>query len=129
MALEPRRRAARRRSARWPAPTWRDWVGQAVESIGTSLDEQTTCAELALFLCRRLCEAAAVDLLPEPVTTSRTGPGTRSATGLDRVAAAGRTELLQEGVPQDAHGLSVRACCWAATGSRRSGCTTGAPCW
>ncbi|MFJ9646248.1 PP2C family protein-serine/threonine phosphatase [Streptomyces sp. NPDC101206] len=96
-------------SAPWPAPTWRDWVGQAVESIGTSLDEQTTCAELALFLCRLLCEAAAVDLLPEPVTTSRTRPGARSAAGLDRVAAAGRTELLQEGAPQDAHGLSVRA--------------------
>ncbi|MFK0258560.1 PP2C family protein-serine/threonine phosphatase [Streptomyces sp. NPDC090445] len=88
---------------------WRDLAGQAVESVGTSLDEQATCAELALFLCRQLCEAAAVDLLPEPVTTSHTRAGTRSAAGLDRVAAVGRTGLLEAAVPQDGPGLSVRA--------------------
>ncbi|MFE7543878.1 hypothetical protein ACFU5X_24465, partial [Streptomyces platensis] len=46
-------------------------VEEAAEQIGTSLDEQTTCAELARFLCRYLCDAAAVDLLAEQGTGAR----------------------------------------------------------
>ncbi|WP_225851017.1 PP2C family protein-serine/threonine phosphatase [Streptomyces sp. HPF1205] len=40
----------------------------AAETIGTCLDGATTCRELAAFLVRhRVCEAAAVELLPEDV--------------------------------------------------------------
>ncbi|MFC8916847.1 PP2C family protein-serine/threonine phosphatase [Streptomyces sp. NPDC047821] len=80
---------------------------QAVESIGTTLDERTTCVELARFLCGRLCEAAAVDLLPEGDGTARGAAGPE----LERVATAGRAELLAPGLARtgDAGSLLVRA--------------------
>lgn len=80
---------------------------QAVESIGTSLDERTTCAELAAFVHGRLCDAAAVDLLPEDAPVSGPVPGA----GLVRAATAGRAELLAPGLVPTATGrpLSVRA--------------------
>ncbi|WTE73928.1 SpoIIE family protein phosphatase [Streptomyces sp. NBC_01615] len=62
----------------------------AVESIGTTLDEQTTCTELAAFVCRHFCDAAAVDLLPADAPATRQTPDP----GLSRAAAAGLTELL-----------------------------------
>ncbi|MFD4150101.1 protein phosphatase, partial [Streptomyces goshikiensis] len=53
----------------------------AAEQVGTSLDEATTCHELAEFLFRTLCDAVGVDL--------RTDDG-----GLSRVAVAGAVRLL-----------------------------------
>ncbi|WP_079175969.1 PP2C family protein-serine/threonine phosphatase [Actinacidiphila rubida] len=83
-------------------------VEEAVESIGTTLNERTTCAELARFLCREICEAAAVDLLTEDVPTSRPAAGTAP---LVRAAAAGRASLLEPWTPPFAEDrpLSVRA--------------------
>ncbi|MGR4879796.1 PP2C family protein-serine/threonine phosphatase [Streptomyces sp. LARHCF249] len=57
-------------------------VEDALERIGTSGDERETCRELAGFLFRTLCDAAAVDM---------TGSG---AVG-DRVAEAGAADLLR----------------------------------
>ncbi|MFF5448012.1 PP2C family protein-serine/threonine phosphatase [Streptomyces sp. NPDC012888] len=54
----------------------------ALDRIGTTSDERQTCRELAHFLIRTLCDAAAVDLA---------GPGTEPA----RVALAGATALLE----------------------------------
>lgn len=65
----------------------------ALEAIGTTDDEHTTCRELVAFLFRTLCDAAAVDLTVEG--------------RVRRVAAAGATDLLRPpaaGVP-----ASVRA--------------------
>ncbi|MER5184455.1 GAF domain-containing SpoIIE family protein phosphatase [Streptomyces sp. NPDC002896] len=67
------------------------WVEEAVESIGTTLDERTTCAELAGFLCRQMCDAAGVDLLSEDVPAGRHARGLASSP----VAAAGRSALLE----------------------------------
>ncbi|MCX4545692.1 GAF domain-containing SpoIIE family protein phosphatase [Streptomyces sp. NBC_01565] len=53
----------------------------AAEQVGTTLDEATTCEELAGFLHRTLCDAAGVDL-----------PGEDG--GLERVAVAGAVGLL-----------------------------------
>ncbi|QGV82960.1 PP2C family protein-serine/threonine phosphatase [Streptomyces ficellus] len=80
---------------------------QAVETIGSSLDERTTCAELAAFVCGRLCEAAAVDLLAEDVPVLR--PGTRPA--WVRAATAGRADLLApDGAPRgDGRARALRA--------------------
>ena len=79
----------------------------AAESIGTTLDEDTTCAELAGFLRRRVCEAAAVDLLPEDAPAARFGSGRATA----RVATAGRADLLAadcpDGAPAGTHSMTV----------------------
>ncbi|MFF7192311.1 PP2C family protein-serine/threonine phosphatase [Streptomyces sp. NPDC008079] len=78
---------------------------EAVEAIGSTLDEQTTCAELVGFLCRRVSDAAAVDLLPEDVPADRRP----EEPALTRTAAAGRSELLEPRTPLSARSLSVRA--------------------
>ncbi|MCX5195277.1 serine/threonine-protein phosphatase [Streptomyces sp. NBC_00249] len=54
---------------------------EALEAIGTTDDETTTCRELAAFLFRTLCDAAAVDLVLEGRT--------------ERVAVAGAAALLR----------------------------------
>ncbi|MGG2460896.1 PP2C family protein-serine/threonine phosphatase [Streptomyces sp. RGM 3693] len=80
----------------------------AAERIGTTLDARTTCAELARFVCRSLCDAAAVELLPDDTEDGRypsaRHPGAHPATGgataaLHQVAAEGRTRLLEPGGP------------------------------
>ncbi|MEU9119906.1 PP2C family protein-serine/threonine phosphatase [Streptomyces sp. NPDC048506] len=75
-------------------------VEEAAERIGTTLDEQTTCAELSRFLCRHLCDAAAVDLLSEDVTAAR--DPVRPA--LRRVASAGLVKVLQARFTDDGTG-------------------------
>ncbi|MFE1292329.1 PP2C family protein-serine/threonine phosphatase [Streptomyces sp. NPDC058751] len=80
-----------------------DVPDDAVESVGTTLDERTTCEELVAFLCRHVCEAAAVDLLPKDVAAGRRAPDAE----LTRVAAAGRTPLLDP--PKGPRPLSLRA--------------------
>jgi Stage II sporulation protein E (SpoIIE) len=88
-----------------PAPF--NALEEAVESIGTTLDERTTCAELARFVCREICEAAAVDLLAEDVPTGRGAAGPSPA----RVAGAGPAALLDPWTAPGAEGppLTVRA--------------------
>ncbi|MGW5851792.1 PP2C family protein-serine/threonine phosphatase [Streptomyces sp. NPDC055254] len=56
-------------------------LAEAVDAIGTTDDERTTCRELASFLFRTLCDAAAVDLAVEGRT--------------ERVAVAGAAALLE----------------------------------
>ncbi|MET7982583.1 MULTISPECIES: GAF domain-containing SpoIIE family protein phosphatase [unclassified Streptomyces] len=80
-----------------------DALEDAVESIGTTLDERMTCEELVAFVCRRLCDTAAVDLLPTDVAAGRRSPRPEFA----RAAAAGRTRLLTP--PDGPRPLSVRA--------------------
>ncbi|MEW2166805.1 GAF domain-containing SpoIIE family protein phosphatase [Streptomyces sp. NPDC007084] len=80
-----------------------DAVADAVDSVGTTLDGRTTCAELAAFAHRHRCEAAAVDLLPSAVPAGECG---RDPV-LSRVATAGQAELLTPSTgPRP---LSVRA--------------------
>ncbi|MET9606751.1 PP2C family protein-serine/threonine phosphatase [Streptomyces sp. NPDC006512] len=55
---------------------------EALEAIGTTDDERTTCRELAAFLFRTLCDAAAVDVTVEGRT--------------ERVAVAGVGHLLRD---------------------------------
>ncbi|MFE3495328.1 SpoIIE family protein phosphatase [Streptomyces sp. NPDC059175] len=66
---------------------------EAVERIGTSLDERRTCGELAHFLTSWLGGAAAVELLPS-LPAART-PALPSS--MLRVAGAGPVELLGNG--------------------------------
>ncbi|MEU3302592.1 SpoIIE family protein phosphatase [Streptomyces sp. NPDC006678] len=68
---------------------------EAVERIGTSLDEVATCRELAEFLGPRLAEAAAVDVLPPPVK-SGAPPPTPTASAMRRTAGTGAVELLDD---------------------------------
>ncbi|MET8136404.1 GAF domain-containing SpoIIE family protein phosphatase [Streptomyces sp. NPDC005251] len=80
-----------------------DALEDAIESIGTTLDERTTCEELVAFVCRHFCETAAVDLLPRDVAADRHAPDP----DFFRAATAGRTRLLTpSGGPRP---LSVRA--------------------
>ncbi|MFF0627033.1 PP2C family protein-serine/threonine phosphatase [Streptomyces sp. NPDC004296] len=88
----------------------------AAERIGTTLDARTTCAELARFVCRSLCDAAAVELLPDDAEGERSPSaphhGAQSADGgapaaLHRVAAEGRTRLLEGGGPTAPTPVSV----------------------
>ncbi|MFI0214286.1 PP2C family protein-serine/threonine phosphatase [Streptomyces lydicus] len=74
---------------------------EAAEQIGTTLDERTTCAELSRFLCRHVCDAAAVDLLPAEPAAAR--PAAR-APELRRVASAGLVKVLQAQFPDDGTG-------------------------
>lgn len=72
---------------------------EAAEQIGTTSDERTTCAELSRFMCRHLCDAAAVDLLTE-------GSGTRprSPAALRRAATAGLVKVLEARFPDEGTG-------------------------
>ncbi|MFG2826765.1 PP2C family protein-serine/threonine phosphatase [Streptomyces sp. NPDC048434] len=72
-------------------------VEEAAERIGTTLDEQATCAELARFLCQHLCDAAAVDLLD----AEGTGARSRSPAALRRVATAGLVKVLEARFPDE----------------------------
>ncbi|MEV6653487.1 GAF domain-containing SpoIIE family protein phosphatase [Streptomyces sp. NPDC051219] len=90
----------------------------AAERIGTTLDERATCLELTRFLCPRLCDAAAVDLLDKDAAAERSAsphaPHRRAAT-------AGQVHLLDTEVtkhgaaeagsaaPEPAPTVSVRA--------------------
>ncbi|MFG2312438.1 PP2C family protein-serine/threonine phosphatase [Streptomyces sp. NPDC048566] len=62
----------------------------AVDAIGTTLDEHTTCEELAAYALRRGAEAAAVDLPAPDAPAAEPGRDTP----LSRIAAVGRTDLL-----------------------------------
>ncbi|MGW1064835.1 PP2C family protein-serine/threonine phosphatase [Streptomyces aureus] len=85
------------------AGTPSDALADATEAIGTTLDETTTCEELADFACRHFCEGAAVDLLPPDEAAGRRSPDPSFA----RLATAGRTALL---IPPDGpRPLSARA--------------------
>ncbi|WP_327137951.1 SpoIIE family protein phosphatase [Streptomyces sp. NBC_01340] len=85
----------------------------AVEAIGTTLDERTTCEELAEFVCREVCDAAAVDLLPTDVPAAQYThePDARytQEPDLTRVATGGRDELLTPWAAHGARPLSVQA--------------------
>ncbi|MFE7380397.1 PP2C family protein-serine/threonine phosphatase [Streptomyces zhihengii] len=55
---------------------------RALDAIGTALDERVLCEELAGYLCPGLCDAAAVDVLPEAAAGAAVGaPGAGDATG------------------------------------------------
>ncbi|WP_369243972.1 PP2C family protein-serine/threonine phosphatase [Streptomyces sp. R41] len=86
-------------------PTPLGAMDDAVESIGTTLDERTTCSELAAFACRHFSDAAAVDLLPADVPAAQQTPDP----DLSRVAMAGSTDLLTPWTPHGSRPLSVRA--------------------
>ncbi|MEU6095237.1 GAF domain-containing SpoIIE family protein phosphatase [Streptomyces sp. NPDC047079] len=58
-------------------------------------------------MCGWVCDAAAVDLLPEDVPSAR--PASRPPPDLERVAKAGRTDLLEAWSTNGARPLSVRA--------------------
>lgn len=88
---------------RAPAPDLLGAAEDAAESVGTTLDERTTCAELAGFACRQACDAAQVDLLPADVPVAGRPPGTPLTTA----AVAGRTPLLA--IPPGSRSPSVQA--------------------
>ncbi|MEV8531805.1 PP2C family protein-serine/threonine phosphatase [Streptomyces sp. NPDC051211] len=70
----------------------------AAERIGTTLDETVTCRELAGFLFRNLCDAAAVDLAVPVDLAAPVDPAAAGEAGggrLRRVAAAGPPALLE----------------------------------
>ncbi|MGW0732431.1 PP2C family protein-serine/threonine phosphatase [Streptomyces sp. NPDC002851] len=68
-------------------------LNQAATRIGTTLDADATCAELAQFLFPRLADFAAVDLLPSEAVAGGE-PRPQAPLRLRRVAAAGRPALL-----------------------------------
>ncbi len=89
---------------------------QAAEQIGTTLDERTTCGELARFVCPWLCDAAAVELFAEDAPAKHPPA---AETPPRRCATTGQVHLLESetAVPVSlvAHGriygvlLTVRA--------------------
>ncbi|MFF9853552.1 PP2C family protein-serine/threonine phosphatase [Streptomyces litmocidini] len=68
---------------------------QAIGEIGTTLDETTTCRELAAFLARHLHGGVTVDLLDAPGAPARCA------------ASAGPPSSGASAVPPDAPGLAV----------------------
>ncbi|MEI5007823.1 SpoIIE family protein phosphatase [Streptomyces sp. PmtA] len=70
---------------------------EAVERIGTRLDETATCRELAEFLGSRIAEAAAVDLLPPPPTSGAPPARRPSPALMRRAAGSGAVALLADG--------------------------------
>lgn len=62
---------------------------QALDAIGTALDERVLCEELAGYLCPGLCDAAAVDVLPEAPPVAGTGGGPVLAAGAPSAAGPG----------------------------------------
>ncbi|TFE58175.1 serine/threonine-protein phosphatase [Streptomyces sp. ICN441] len=70
---------------------------EAVERIGTSLDEGGTCRELAEFLGSWISEAASVALLPPPLKRGAPPPRRPSAAMMCRVAGSGAVDLLTDG--------------------------------
>ncbi|AVH61645.1 MULTISPECIES: PP2C family protein-serine/threonine phosphatase [Streptomyces] len=80
-------------------------IDDAVESIGTTLDERITCTELASYVCRHFCDAAAVDLLPEDTPATRPP----SEPELSRVAMAGHSGLLSPWAPEGPRPVSFKA--------------------
>ncbi|MEU6347958.1 SpoIIE family protein phosphatase [Streptomyces sp. NPDC047072] len=65
-------------------------LDEAATRIGTTLDMDTTCSELAVFLAERLGDAVAVDVLPEPGTVRVARDG---SVRLRRAAEAAAPEL------------------------------------
>ncbi|MFD7612754.1 PP2C family protein-serine/threonine phosphatase [Streptomyces sp. NPDC059828] len=65
----------------------------AVDRIGTSLDESVTCRELAEFLSPRLADAAAVDVFPAPARR-RALRGPAVPARMHRAAVAGPKDLF-----------------------------------
>ncbi|MCZ7457271.1 SpoIIE family protein phosphatase [Streptomyces sp. WMMC940] len=70
---------------------------EAVERIGTSLDEAATCRELAEFLGSWIAEAAAVELLPPPAKSGAPPRRRPSPAMMRRAAGSGAVELLADG--------------------------------
>ncbi|MET9666091.1 GAF domain-containing SpoIIE family protein phosphatase [Streptomyces sp. NPDC006475] len=68
-------------------------IAEAADRIGTTLDERATFLEVVGFLHSQLADAAAVDLLPED-------PAAHNGPVADRVACAGRVELLPDHPPR-----------------------------
>ncbi|MER7000311.1 SpoIIE family protein phosphatase [Streptomyces sp. NPDC000410] len=66
---------------------------EAVERIGTTLDEGATCYELAEFLGSRLADAVAVDLLPAP-PPGGSPKALAAPAAMRRAAVAGPVRLL-----------------------------------
>ncbi|MEY9878281.1 hypothetical protein ABH931_007808 [Streptacidiphilus sp. MAP12-33] len=79
----------------------------AGERIGTTLDTDTTCAELARFTVPGLADLATVDVLPPGVPEHRVGVPLGSLR-LIRAAVAGRPELHQHLATLAHPGESVR---------------------
>ncbi|MEU2161050.1 SpoIIE family protein phosphatase [Streptomyces chengbuensis] len=70
---------------------------EAVERIGTRLDETATCRELAEFLGSRIAEAAVVDLLPPPPKSGAAPARRPSPAMMRRAAGSGSVALLTDG--------------------------------
>ncbi|MFI1397063.1 PP2C family protein-serine/threonine phosphatase [Streptomyces sp. NPDC020681] len=70
----------------------RHHISDAVDRIGTTLDEKTTCLEVVSFLHSQLADAAAIDLLPEE-------PPAFGGPAVERAAVAGHGELLPTHLP------------------------------
>ncbi|QNP67709.1 SpoIIE family protein phosphatase [Streptomyces genisteinicus] len=79
---------------------------QALDAIGTALDERTLCEELARFLCPGLCDAVAVDVLPP----AGSGGVPRAADAPERAAVRGRAALLDAPDARPARGRTAPAC-------------------
>ncbi|MFE9257935.1 PP2C family protein-serine/threonine phosphatase [Streptomyces sp. NPDC006879] len=102
---------------------WQTLLEEAVEAIGTTLDEQTTCRELTAFLCPRWCDAIAVELVAgrqggDPEGAEQGPPYRAAARGrlelLDRCSATGPTQGTDPAAGARATGEGHRR--WASTG-------------
>ncbi|MFF2820027.1 SpoIIE family protein phosphatase [Kitasatospora cineracea] len=67
----------------------------AATQVGTTLDVDTTCGELAAFLVEHLADAATVELLPHP-DSSHARPRPDGSRRLRRAALAAAPELLDQ---------------------------------
>ncbi|MFB6607709.1 PP2C family protein-serine/threonine phosphatase [Streptomyces noursei] len=90
---------------------------EAAERIGTTLDARTTCTELARFVCRSLCDAATVELLPDgavpdgavpdDATPDDAVPAVAEHTAADPAAAVARATLHRVATEGRAHLLEA----------------------
>ncbi|MFD7441267.1 SpoIIE family protein phosphatase [Streptomyces sp. NPDC059909] len=89
---------------------------EAVERIGTSLDEGTTCRELVEFLSSWIAEAAAVDVLPAPPPKGSLQKSPGPARML-RAAAAGAEDLFGDTAEDSGSGYPAQSAAAKAVAS------------
>ncbi|AJF69241.1 PP2C family protein-serine/threonine phosphatase [Streptomyces vietnamensis] len=97
---------------------------QAIAEIGTTLDETTTCRELAAFLARHLHGSVTVDLLDEPGDPVRRAA---SAGPTDTDGGSGTSDGAPGGAPGSAFGGAPSSTPGGAPGSAPGGVPGGAP--
>ncbi|MGW4854086.1 PP2C family protein-serine/threonine phosphatase, partial [Streptomyces sp. NPDC004288] len=90
---------------------------EAIGEIGTTLDETTTCRELAGFLARHLRGSVTVDLTAEPGAPARRVASAGASDGASEAASAGASAGPSAGASDGVSALADPAGEGAAPGA------------